>query len=78
MTGPPLEFTARQQQIIDGICRGESYKQIGQQIHMSEHTVRCHVVRIVRKLSVVPDLPDLPPRWLILVYFTVQHQRKAS
>lgn len=66
-TGPPLDtFSPRHQQIIGGICCGASYKEIGLELHISEHTVRAHVVGIASK---IPHLTELPPRWRILTHF---------
>ncbi len=52
---PPLRrpLTGMQQEIADRIGRGEGYALIAQGVHISERTVRHHVVAIDRKLPFV-------------------------
>lgn len=61
----PPTFTTRQREVMDGIRRGQSYKEIGRALHMSPHTVRAVVIQIAVKID---DFPELPPRWRILAY----------
>jgi DNA-binding NarL/FixJ family response regulator len=50
MTGArPL--TQREQQVVDGICRGQSNKEIGRRLGISEGTVKVHIKTIRRKRS---------------------------
>lgn len=67
--GPHRPFTARQNQIADGILRGLSYKQIGHELAISEHTVAAHVRMMAMLFDASGDLGEqLPPRTVILVY----------
>lgn len=50
---PPLpDLTARERQVLDLICRGQSDKAIGQALHLSGSTVRNHAAALYRKLGV--------------------------
>jgi DNA-binding NarL/FixJ family response regulator len=46
----PFRLTAQQMRVLDLISRGLSNKDIGAELHISEHTVKTHVTQILRKL----------------------------
>lgn len=45
-------LTEREQQVLDHIARGLTNKNIGQELHLAEDTVKTHCRRIFRKLRV--------------------------
>lgn len=47
-----VPLTAREQEILSLIARGASNKEIAEQLHLSLHTVKSHVRRILDKLHV--------------------------
>jgi len=49
---PLSELTAREQQILEGVAGGLSNKEIGQQLFLSEKTVKHYVTNILQKLQV--------------------------
>lgn len=46
------DFTNREDQIVDGLRRGLSNKQIGAEVNLSERTVKFHVSKVLEKLQV--------------------------
>ena len=46
----PFRLTAQQMRVLELIARGLSNKDIGIELHISEHTVKTHVTQILRKL----------------------------
>lgn len=49
--GQPLK--PRELQVLSGMARGRTYRQIGSEIGISEHTVKDHAQRVLRKLHAV-------------------------
>ena len=47
-----LELTEREQDVLRGLSRGQSYDQVGESLGVSGHTVRDHIRRIYKKLHV--------------------------
>jgi hypothetical protein len=45
-----LRFTERQEQVIDGIRRGQEYRAIAAEMRLSVRTVQGHVQEIMNKL----------------------------
>ena len=56
------ELSRREQQLVELICWGLTNKEIGSRLHLSEHTVKNHVHRILRKTS-TPDRISLIDRY---------------
>ena len=48
----PPQFTPRQLDVLRELCNGQSNKQIGRTLDMSDNTVRVHLHAILRKLQV--------------------------
>ena len=46
------ELTAREQAVLDQLVAGFSYKEIGEKLQVSDHTVHFHIRNIYRKLQV--------------------------
>lgn len=46
----PFSLTSQQLRVLELIARGLSNKDIGSELHVSEHTVKTHVTQILRKL----------------------------
>jgi len=46
------ELSDREYQILEGVATGLSNKEIGQQLHLSEKTVKHHMTNILQKLQV--------------------------
>lgn len=65
MTQKDPKFTARQTQVMSGVGRGLSYKEIGLELNMSHHTVRTTVNTIALQID---EFPELPPRWRVWAY----------
>jgi two-component system nitrate/nitrite response regulator NarL len=52
-TASPLELlTERERQILERVAGGDSNKEIGAQLHLSEKTVKHHMTNILQKLQV--------------------------
>jgi DNA-binding NarL/FixJ family response regulator len=51
-TTPLDELTEREREILEGIAAGSSNKEIGQQLYLSEKTVKHYVTNILQKLQV--------------------------
>ncbi|MDW4574293.1 response regulator transcription factor [Microbacterium sp. M3] len=49
---PPVDLTPREQEIWLCIARGRSNLEIGQELYLSEATVKAHVTRLLSKLGV--------------------------
>jgi DNA-binding NarL/FixJ family response regulator len=49
---PPADLTPREQEIWTLIARGRSNLEIGQELYLSEATVKAHVTRLLAKLGV--------------------------
>ncbi|MGL5174671.1 MAG: response regulator transcription factor, partial [Olsenella sp.] len=45
------KLTKREQEIVRLVCMGMSNQQIGDELLISEHTVKLHVSKILRKLN---------------------------
>jgi len=56
------ELSRREHQPVELICWGLTNKEIGSRLHLSEHTVKNHVQRILRKTS-APDRISLIGRY---------------
>ena len=48
----PEILSLREQEVLSGLARGHLYKQIGEELGISFHTVRSHVQKIYEKLHV--------------------------
>jgi DNA-binding NarL/FixJ family response regulator len=48
---PPIELTKREVQVLVGMSNGHSNAQIGQELFLSEDTVKTHARRLFRKLG---------------------------
>lgn len=72
-----VRFSKREREIMHAIGRELSYREIGLELHLSEHTVRAHVRTIALKID---EFAELPPRWriLALVRYTDWEQRHAA
>lgn len=46
------QLTAREQQVVHGICQGSTFKQIAKQLELSPSTVSNHLYRIYDKLNI--------------------------
>ena len=44
-------LTARQAQVLTGICHGYSNREIGRRLYITEDTVKCHVRALLRALA---------------------------
>jgi DNA-binding NarL/FixJ family response regulator len=51
--GARPRLTRREQQLVPLVCRGLTNKEIANQLNVSEHTIKSHVHRILRKTGVV-------------------------
>ncbi|MEO6821888.1 MAG: response regulator transcription factor [Candidatus Nanopelagicales bacterium] len=49
--GSPPTLTEREQQVLDGMSRGKSNAEIGQELFLSEDTVKTHARRLFRKVG---------------------------
>ena len=49
---PLDELTERERQILEGVAAGLSNKEIGQQLHLSEKTVKHYMTNVLQKLQV--------------------------
>lgn len=49
---PPASLTDRQWNILERVARGQTYKEIGSDLHLSEPAVRYHMGQIVERLHV--------------------------
>jgi DNA-binding NarL/FixJ family response regulator len=49
---PANSLTARERQVLDGIRKGQSNKEIGQKLNIAESTVKNHVHHVLEKLNV--------------------------
>jgi DNA-binding NarL/FixJ family response regulator len=49
---PLNELTDRERQILEGVANGLSNKEIGQQLHLTEKTVKHYMTNILQKLQV--------------------------
>ena len=47
-----IDLTEREFQVLNGIVEGQSDREIGELLHISEHTVRTHIKNIFKKLCV--------------------------
>jgi two-component system response regulator DevR len=56
------ELSRREQQLVELICWGLTNKEIATRLHLSEHTVKNHVHRILRKTG-VPDRISIVDRY---------------
>jgi DNA-binding NarL/FixJ family response regulator len=63
-------LTTRQLEITEGIRRNLSYREIGAELRISEHTVRAHVRTIALLL---PNPDDLEPRVVIQLWARHRH-----
>nr|WP_315595422.1 response regulator transcription factor [uncultured Cupriavidus sp.] len=50
-TAGPTPLTAREREIVQGLVRGESNKEIARELGVAESTVKIHVQNILKKLS---------------------------
>jgi DNA-binding NarL/FixJ family response regulator len=48
--GNPFGLTAQQLRVLGLVARGLGNKDVGKELHISEHTVKTHVTQILRKL----------------------------
>lgn len=48
----PVPLSPRQREVLAGLCKGQSNKEIGRELALSENTVRSHVAVIFRALGV--------------------------
>ena len=46
------QLTHRETQVVDGICQGQTFKQIAKKLHLSPSTVSNHLYRIYLKLGI--------------------------
>lgn len=49
---PLDELTERERQILEGVAAGDSNKEIGAKLHLTEKTVKHHMTNILQKLQV--------------------------
>ncbi len=56
------ELSRREQQLVELICRGLTNKEIAGRLHLSEHTVKNHVHRILHKTG-APDRISIVERY---------------
>jgi DNA-binding NarL/FixJ family response regulator len=49
---PGVELTDRELQVLEGMSRGRSNSEIGQDLFLSEDTIKTHARRLFRKMSV--------------------------
>jgi len=49
---PLDQLTLREQQVVSGLCSGQTFKQIAKTLHLSPSTVSNHLYRIYAKLSI--------------------------
>jgi len=49
--GSPPALTEREQQVLDGMSRGQSNGDIGRELYLSEDTIKTHARRLFRKLA---------------------------
>ena len=47
-----FDLTAREQEVLDLLCQGYLYKEIGDKLKISGHTVNFHIRHIYSKLQV--------------------------
>ncbi len=66
----PLQLTAREREIVQGLARGESNKEIARDLGVAESTVKIHVQNILKKLN-------LASRVQVAVY-AVEHGLNAA
>jgi len=52
MLHTPMSLSARQREVLGLLSRGLADKQIGEMLHISEHSVNAHLRRIFRRLEV--------------------------
>jgi DNA-binding NarL/FixJ family response regulator len=48
---PVLELTPRESEVLDGITRGLSNREIAEDLHIAEKTVRIHVSSLLDKMG---------------------------
>ncbi len=46
------QLTSREKQVVEGICQGQTFKQIAKNLHLSPSTVSNHLYRIYLKLGI--------------------------
>ncbi|MFI5613488.1 response regulator transcription factor [Amycolatopsis sp. NPDC051903] len=51
-TAAPAAFSAQELEIVRGISRGENNHEIGEQLHISPHTVKYHIASMLRRHEV--------------------------
>ena len=68
--GPEGQLTKREQQIVDGVARGQRNKEIAHQLNISEKTVKSHLNNIFQKLR-------LEGRFALAVFDQTQIQPKT-
>jgi PAS domain S-box-containing protein len=49
-TAPPVELTERQMEVLSMVARGYTYREIGEMLHLSKHTIRYHMREVVSQL----------------------------
>ena len=49
---PSTALTARERQIMDLVCEGQSNKEVGRKLDLSEGTVKVHLHHIYQKLAI--------------------------
>lgn len=47
-----VKLTRREQQVLEGVAKGRANKEIGEQVHLSERTVKFHVSNLLKKFKV--------------------------
>jgi two-component system NarL family response regulator len=47
---PPVDLTERQIEVLSLVAQGYTYQEIGDQLHLSKHTVRYHMREIISQL----------------------------
>lgn len=65
MSNPRRPLTPQQTRIARAVARGENYKKIARDLHISINTVRAHVTQIAYRFD---DDPELPPRLRICLW----------